>query len=355
MTAPRRELFLHLGLPKTGTTYLQKCLALNRDWFAAQGFAMGPLQNANGAHHELAWRFRDEGPEAFAETLRRAPGDRLIVSSEVFDDLLLEPGTAETLARALAPDFAAVAIAVLRRQDLLKESAYAEVAKLHRRMGPLRAEPDPALAGRPSVFDDPDLDARLAALEAAFGPGAVRVAVYRDDRRRDPLEQFCGLLGLAPPAAPRRPEGRANESLPRRKTQLLAPFDKSDPRLARAVFDAVSRNRRIAVDAPKFLLSPAERRAVAARHLEGNRRLVARHAPEDGDWLLTLPPDEPDWFPAAPPRLAEYLRIWAALMRATLRDRGRGLGARLRDARALTAMTAAAARDALAPARRRPA
>lgn len=338
----RRELHLHVGLNKTGTTYLQKCLDLNRDWFAVQDFEMGPGQNANGAHHELAWLAQDAGAEALADVLRQARGDRLLVSSEAFADLLVRPDAAAALHAALAPAFDVTLYVVLRRQDFLKESAYAEVVKTTRRLGPLRVEPDPALAGRLSLFDDPDLDRRLGIMEGLFGRANVRVGVYHDGLRRDPLAQFCALLGVGP-APEARPEKEFNVSLPRRKTMLLANFRKDDPQLAAEILAAARRSRRIAVDAPKFLLSPADRRRLVERYREGNRRILERHAPEDGAWLLEPPPDDPAWFPAAPIRPAEFAAFGASLVRGALRRPGRPLGARLRAAARFASAAAEAA------------
>ena len=345
----RRELHLHVGLPKTGTTYLQQCLLLNRDWFAARGIEMAPGQNAEGAHHRLAGPVRDAGPETLedrlaelADTLGRAPGRRLLASSEMFSDLLARPGAAAALQRALAPRFDVTIYIVLRRQDFIKESAYAQVAKVMRRLGPLRAEPDPAIAARMLLHDNPDLDGRLRLIEDAFGPEALRVAVYHDRLRRDPLAQFCRMMGLDE-VPDRRPGADANVSPPRRANLFLACFRKDDHRIARLILGAAATGGRLAADGPKFLLSPAERRQVVARYLEGNRRIVERYAPEDGDWLLELPPDDPGWFPPAPIRTADYLAMAPTLIGAALRQPRRRLPGRLLDAARVARLTLDAA------------
>lgn len=343
--ATKRELHLHVGLPKTGTTYLQQCLALNKEWFAAQGIAMGPRQDRNGAHHDLAWLFRDSGPEALAEELRSAPGRRLLVSSEVFGDLLPLGDAAVRLQAAMAPHFDVTVHITLRRQDFLKESAFAEVVKLDLRAAPPQAEPDPAFAGQLRLWDDPDLDRRLTILENAFGYDALRVSVHRDRAARDPVDRLCRELDLDG-TPPRRPEGYGNESLPRRKTLFLSHVAKGDRDLAVEVLATVHASRRIATDASKFLLSPMQRRAVLQRYLEGNRRIVTRHAPQDGDWLLELPAEDPDWFPAAPIRRSEFLVVGAGLVWRALRDRRLPTLVRFRRAEALAALIFDAMRHA---------
>lgn len=350
---PRRRLHLHVGLPKTGTTFLQGCLPCNRGWFAERGFDLAPLSDAKGAHHALAWRLRDEGAEAAAAVLRgaareAAPGRALIASSEVFAGVMTDAERARAFAAALAPDFETWIHITLRRQDQLRESAYAEVARLGARLGP--PDPAPAPDGPPmdGLYRNPALERRLEIFADAFGEAALRVTVYHDARRRDPLATFCGQLGLEPPETPVLPERFRNDSMPRRKTLVIAPFKKDDRRHARMVMEAVQASARIETDAIKPLLSPAARRGIVEASREENRRILERWGPMvDGEWLLEAPADEPDWVPAAPPRASDYLSLWLDLMRASLGggNRRRWPG-RLRDAAALTVLTIGAARKA---------
>lgn len=344
-TAPRtgRELHLHVGMHKTGTTFLQKCLDLNRAALEAQGFTLAPMQDVNGAHHPLAWKLRDEGPEAMAAVLRAAEGRRLIAASEVFCEVMTRPEPARALAAVLAPHFDVTIHLVLRRQDFLKESGYAEAMKFSPHPASIRVEPDEAKMDDVTFDDNPDIDRLVGFMAEAFGPGNIRLAIYDDAVRRDPLTQFCGLLGISL-ENPVRPE-RLNESLSRRRTLFLSHMRKPELRLAWFAFPVIARSRFIDDDDCKFLLSPAQRRAVVARYLDGNRRIVERYAPEGGEVLLEAPPDDPAWFPPAPIRLTEFLGVAFDLMDACLAKRNwrRGRRGRVRDALVLGALCVEAA------------
>lgn len=55
------RVYLHIGAPKTGTTYLQSMLARNRDALAAHGVTYPALQG--DAHHRAAWDLRGTPPQ----------------------------------------------------------------------------------------------------------------------------------------------------------------------------------------------------------------------------------------------------------------------------------------------------
>ena len=69
MTASSRRVFLHVGCPKTGTTYLQSTFWRSRDALSAQGLHL-PLRGQPD-HFFLSLAVREsldpasEGPEAF--------------------------------------------------------------------------------------------------------------------------------------------------------------------------------------------------------------------------------------------------------------------------------------------------
>ena len=91
MSAPRR-LFLHVGLQKTGTSYLQGVMQQNKDELAAQGLDLVPHSRRQAFELMLLVRGR-YNPERdtpstrtaldrFARQLEKAPGDRALLSQE---------------------------------------------------------------------------------------------------------------------------------------------------------------------------------------------------------------------------------------------------------------------------------
>jgi hypothetical protein len=92
--ADSKRIFLHIGAPKTGTTYLQKVLAHNRDAMEVAGVLYPRV--GREAHHSAVWSVRktfaqtEKGP-AFADHWNRLvqesldwSGDTVVISSELF-------------------------------------------------------------------------------------------------------------------------------------------------------------------------------------------------------------------------------------------------------------------------------
>jgi hypothetical protein len=82
-----RELLLHIGLHKTGTTYLQHVLLANRDCFAGTGLGLAPyLHPLEGNHRPLveelaAAGFAPAACERAFDAVAAAPGARLGTSA----------------------------------------------------------------------------------------------------------------------------------------------------------------------------------------------------------------------------------------------------------------------------------
>jgi hypothetical protein len=315
-----RELFLHIGLHKTGTTYLQHVLMANRAAFAAAGLAPAPfLHPREGNHYPMIRALRAEGfaPEAFArvmDAVAAAPGEKLVVTAEeLCVTIMPHRARAEALRDAAARHFRPRVIVFLRRQDFLKESAYGQAARTWLQGGI-----------RDDDHYDLDHDARLRGLEDVFGRENLRVAIYGDGVPGfDPLDGFLAALGLDIDRAALRPVPRRNLSLHRREVLFMAALPKGDARRdrirmqpVRQIARALQASGAIADDGGRFLLAPDERHALVARHLEGNRALVARHGLTDVGRFLDLPdPDEP-WSPPAAITAAERVHAFRAVVRA---------------------------------------
>jgi hypothetical protein len=321
-----RWLYLHVGLHKTGTSSLQRLVLENRGLLAEAGLGLGPFQDRSGSHHPIVEAIDRQGPEAVFARAAEAPGPRLLISAEELSSRLLDTGYAAALAAAAAKHFEPHLIVFLRRQDYLKESAFAEIVK-------------DWYAG--DIRDDGhyhfDHAGRVAALEAAFGPGRVHLALYRDPGPNDIVGDLLALTGTAVDRARLRPVARQNVSMHRRKTLFLAGMPKPrgatvDPRdrvAPRFVARVVADSEAIADDGERFLLSPRERHALVAAHLAGNRALVARHGLADPGPFLALPDPDAPWSPPAPIAAREVAAVRRAALTACLRGRNPFAAARL--------------------------
>lgn len=295
-----RRLSIHLGLHKTGTSYLQAYLVRNRAALATAGLAVPPATHKD-SHEQYALALRDGGAQALLQAVDWRLGDHQVISSERIGSLLCTPRLG--LARALAElaerqHIELNIILLLRRQDILKESIFSEVVKTWY---------------RGSIADerhyDYDFDARLKYLEEALGIDRLRVAIYR---RRGPTplaDMFLGLLGLDPGALSLSGVRQRNVRMNRRETLFLSQVPKEVPRFAEAVRFAVERNDFIRDDGHENLMSPAQHEEFLSRYVHGNEALMSRYGLSDPSWTSPDFGDRAAWAPPADIEPQEYIAV----------------------------------------------
>lgn len=143
MTPPRQPCFIHIGAPKTGTTFIQKFLFENRDRLLGKGVLYPDVSLRGYGHHDLAFLLAGGYPEwatsqprslteLQAELREKATGHdgALLLSSENFY-LYPEPEKLmETLAlTGITGSHRPVIIMYVRRQDKAHESWYNQTIK----------------------------------------------------------------------------------------------------------------------------------------------------------------------------------------------------------------------------------
>lgn len=189
MTKPK--LLLHIGLPKTGTTFIQSNLLQHREQLLNRGL-LYPLAGLHGVGHAaFAREFIEENlKQRFAqENIFNAPSDpyrirddilyeigrseievqRIVISSEAFTncDAL---GT-RRLHELLSEYFTISILLFLRRQDHYAESCRAQAYRVHdTTMGPVKL----VAPGSPVL----DFESILANWESAFGKQNIRVKEF---------------------------------------------------------------------------------------------------------------------------------------------------------------------------------
>jgi hypothetical protein len=314
----KRELWLHIGLPKTGTTYIQRFMYVNRVALEQAGLWLGPyLTDPTGESAPFRAAVAQKGIAAVCAALASGPEGPVLISSEQLSDMLEKPDFAHALRDAAAAHFAALRLVIfLRRQDFLKESLYSQVVK-NWFAGCILEE----------THYNYDHDGRLRHLEKVLGQQCVLPLLYRDDVRTDPAAALFAAMGLTPDPSLLNPVGRQNESLHRRKVMYLSRVPKPDPAiqdLAHFMTRVVQASDVIADDGGRFLMSPQERRDLVARHLDGNRAVVARYGIADPGSFVELPDPAAAWtapMPLQPSELRGTRR--AAFATALFHTRGR--------------------------------
>ena len=327
---PVRSLYIHVGLPKTGSSAIQRFLVDNRDALLAAGLGLGPyLTLPSGKSAALRRAIADEGLPAVMAALAASPGDSIAISSEQLSSILFEaPAEAEALRDAALPHFRPVVVVFLRRQDYWHESLYAQQVKTSY-ADTIEAYTEMMLGKYPGDFD---FDACLGRLERVFGPDNIRVRLYRDAGPNDVIADFLSALDLDRlDLAGARGVGRQNESPHRRKILFLSRVPKPDPAvqdLAAHMTRIVEKTGAIADDGQRFLLPPALRHRLVAANEAGNRALVARYGlPDDGHFTAApgpadAGPNEAGWSPPAPITPAERRAVLGEALVAAARLRG---------------------------------
>ncbi len=287
-----RDLYIHIGLHKTGSTYLQQTLLENRAVLAAAGLGLAPwLHATEGNHYPLLRALRDAdwdqaAAETIFDTVAEAPGAALLITVEDLCWAMSRPAQAAVFHAAASRHFTPRAVVFLRRQDMLKESIFTQAVKTWY-TGPIAAE----------NHYDYDHDGRLRALEGIFGRENIRVVLYRDGGPNDITGGLLAALGLDLDPARLVPVPPQNVSMHRRMVRFMSELpkppgaskDRAKMQFARRIAGIVQGAGAIADDGGRFLMSPRERHDLVVRHLAGNRALVERYAIADPGGFLEAP------------------------------------------------------------------
>lgn len=198
-----RRVFLHIGLPKTATTYLQTIVWSNRDVAAAQGLTLPGRERrdhlwASRVVRETPKRPRpDREHEAWRRILddvAAATGD-VLISHEFF--AAASGAQARAVLEALAP--AEVHVVITAREPLGLFTASWQESLKNRGTTPM-AEYGRTESSRPEdIWDWRTLDLRLVLRRWRKAVAADRIHVLPLDPRaaRDEIwHRFAGLLGL---------------------------------------------------------------------------------------------------------------------------------------------------------------
>jgi len=229
MTAPRR-CYIHIGPPKTGTSYLQSVFWRSVPALAAQDLAMLPASKTATFHLVLALRGRlrvgVDPPTAFTamDTFRREAAE-LTCSRALVSQELLSAASPEQVAALLDALGGYEVHVVVTARDLASHipSAWQEQVKV-RGVTPYGAYLDDLMAGRPwlPARHACDLLGTLDHWRAQVPPERIHVVTV--PKRGTPpsvlLARFCAVLEVDP-AQLNAETGRVNPSLGLVQAELL--------------------------------------------------------------------------------------------------------------------------------------
>ncbi|MDY6999831.1 MAG: sulfotransferase family protein [Actinomycetota bacterium] len=229
--AQPRRVFLHIGVPKTGTTYLQDRLWRNRDAALRQGFLYpGDIREA---HFHAAVQLQPDRYPHWVDPRHGHAWDRLVAQvrewpgSSVISHELLATATAEQAAKALrALSFAEVHI-VCTARDLARQIPSVWQENLKNRHTATFGEFVAAIRRREESEEAPfweyqDLPRILATWGAGLPPERVHVVTSPSpvDSPQVIWQRFTTALGIDP-AGLTRDLPTANNSLDAPQLELL--------------------------------------------------------------------------------------------------------------------------------------
>jgi hypothetical protein len=227
-----RVVHLHIGAPKTGTTFLQERLALNAATLADHGvhFPGGPLGlDPVYTHFKAALDLMGEdwgGPTGHADgywdilmrRVRRAQGD-VVVSHEI-----LAAAPRKAIDRAMADLRDCEVHIVFSARDIARQlpAVWQESVKLGRRWTFKRFLAVAQERGDMEFWRSQSIPGVLGRWSAGLEPSQVHlVTVPQPDGAPDVLwERFCRTFGIDPAWAPLR-DDRVNESMGIAETTLI--------------------------------------------------------------------------------------------------------------------------------------
>lgn len=233
-----RQVFVHIGLPKTGTTYLQALMYANRESFAAQGVTVSGTHALHyAAASELAGRRPRRArrvPEGAFDRVRRQVGaagtDRVLVSNERYSLLT------ETRAPRFVDGFAGDELhLIVTMRDLVsaEPSAWQEYVKNGGTLGWLDFCAD-AVADPERLRNHRRVRRVLEVWPELVPPARIHVVTVPPPGSPPELllERFCGVVGVDPQRLDTLDPPRQNTSLDYPSTELVRLINARRPGLS---------------------------------------------------------------------------------------------------------------------------
>ncbi|MEM7452880.1 MAG: hypothetical protein AAF456_00870 [Planctomycetota bacterium] len=275
-----RKLIIHIGTHKTGTTYLQRVLSMNRAYLLSLG--VDYPKSAGEAHHRCAQELKrgtHTSPGSFTrllERIRNSDAECFIVSSEGFDNLSHEliGQLKQTLTSA---DLEVLVVFTIRNQcDLIESSLRG--TKMYRRLVRDREAILIKSMNHPSmrVFE------LFRNWSGLFGEKNVSIGIY--EQQQDIVSDFFRLARLPHfnDIRLQRPASRENSSMDVRFALLLQSILKRSPQQNHSMlFEQVFPDLRKAADsmAGEFrtdrrssFFSSSDREKIVREFYDENRR-----------------------------------------------------------------------------------
>ena len=317
-----KEIFLHIGANKTGSTSIQNFLNKNLDWLRRNGVLYPQFGIHDNAHYELSESL-GFGPKLSSKKrfslsklrkiIENSEEEKVVLSSEYF----MLSGNFEEL-KQLLKGFRVKVVVYFRRHDLWFESLYNQAVKT--------ALNPPWEKGAQSYLDyqlnrgKQKFDYLESVREWAehFGEDSIVVRPFEKSQfyNKDLISDFLKILGVDPEGRPHGEGQNLNASLSVRVLDFVDSVNRqkgiSIPHKAAAVHAVAEVTKN---DKKRFALSPEQRLALIQRfepsYAEIAKRFLGR---EDGRLFYEPLPDvDEEWREPEKATLAQAMGLFASL------------------------------------------
>ncbi len=326
-------IYLHIGMPKTGTSALQLFLPDNQKLLNAQGFCYPemPFRFKNigirrNAHFLTLWQEKetapewDKGFEVVAEALKKH--DKVILSDENIWTRQREEGFWEAALERFREMKADVRVIVyLRRQDEQVESNWNQKVKDKKRR--MRRSFQEYMDDQAYLYMPFHYDQVLDAIASFVGKDHMKVRIYEKEQfvGGSLFADFLDAVGLALTDQYKLPSYAPNVRLSNNAVEIkrLINFafrdDMEVPDFYRKIIDHIYELKSV-TEVPEqktSMFSPELRRAFMSQYEESNARVAREYFDrEDGRLFFSDPSAIAQWQRNDSEILTEMIRIFAS-------------------------------------------
>jgi hypothetical protein len=292
-----KQLYIHIGLHKTGTTAIQHFLHTNRTALEAAGYL---YPGKEIAQHAIGWMFNEIHPshqdlarechELFEE-IKNSHYHNIVLSSETLSAYKRAnaPKLKQYLDLELDSEWSAKIIVYLRRQDHWLESRYMENIRTDYSLSSkyLKEYTFPEFLANYHKYYELDYFQRLRSWEEVFGRENIIVRPYEKLQwQGDITRDFLQAIGITRDENFANPKKFIHTSLSREAIELIRLYNKYfnlGPRCRRIILDVLTRvSSKTPFSSPSYL-SSKERYLLVREYRESNQKVAEEYlGREDG-------------------------------------------------------------------------
>ena len=324
--------YLHMGMPKTGTTALQRFFAMNQEVLQAHGFAYpimpfryDAIADVRNAHFMIRFRKHRKHPKWYSgfDEVKKAAAtcDNILLSDEQLWSTQRKQGFWKRLKQGFADIGADFKVIVyLRRQDEQAESHWNQKVKEPKSRVTMSFE-EYLTAGRHNYMPF-HYDEALDRIADRIGKENLFVRAYEKGQFKNGsiFEDFLDILGLELTEEYQLPEYTANVRLPNNAVEIKRHLNEVYPEgvpdfFYSAISEAYGMQSQTSVFGKKTsMFSPELRREFMSQYEEGNARVAREYlGREDGRLFYDDYEALTEWNPSDREMLLEVIRVMGGI------------------------------------------